>query len=168
MESRNSKQKEKKELQDSSKNCSLNLKRKEKDQLQQQKVAESEKQQQLDAAAKGKSVKLVERSGTMSKISSSVNHNKVSSSSATAVTTVCGPSNGKKGSKKSKSKTQCKTDNKFNVEDALAFINEKGPARKKANEGPQGSSFFLAAGISVVLISIFIAIFIIGSGASLN
>jgi hypothetical protein len=59
MESRNLKQKEKKELQDSSKNCSLNLKRKEKDQLQQQKVAESEKQQQLDAAAKGKSVKLV-------------------------------------------------------------------------------------------------------------
>jgi hypothetical protein len=71
-------------------------------------------------------------------------------------------------SKKSKSKTQCKTDDSFNVEDALAFINEKGPARKKANEGPQGSSFFLAAGISVVLISIFIAIFIIGSGALLN
>jgi hypothetical protein len=59
MESRNLKQKEKKELQDSSKNCSLNLKRKQKDQLQQQKVAESEKQQELDAAAKGKSVKLV-------------------------------------------------------------------------------------------------------------
>jgi hypothetical protein len=59
MESRNSKQNEKKELQDSSKNCSLNLKRKEKNQLQLQKVAESEKQQQLDAAAKGKSVKLV-------------------------------------------------------------------------------------------------------------
>jgi len=110
----------------------------------------------------------VERSGTMSKTSLSVNHNKASSSSATAVTTVWGPSNGKKGSKKSKSKTQCKTDDKFNVEDALAFINEKGPARKKANEGPQGSSFFLAAGISVGLISIFIAIFIIGSGASLN
>jgi hypothetical protein len=54
------------------------------------------------------------------------------------------------------------------VEDALAFINEKGPARKKVNEGPQGSSLFLAAGISVGLISIFIAIFIIGSGASLN
>jgi hypothetical protein len=50
---------------------------------------------------------------------------------------VCGPSNGKKGSKKSKSKTQCKTDDKFNVEDALAFINEKGLPRKKANEGPQ-------------------------------
>ncbi|CAK9214625.1 unnamed protein product [Sphagnum troendelagicum] len=168
MESQNSKQKEKKELQDSSKNCSLNLKRKEKDQLQLQKVAESEKQQQLDAAVKGESVKLVERSGTMSKTSSSVNHNKASSSSATAVITVCSPSNGKKGSKKSKSKTQCKTDDKFNVEDALAFINEKGPARKKANEGPQGSSFFLAAGISVGLISIFTAIFIIGSGASLN
>ncbi len=111
-------------------------------------------------------LKKVERSGTMSKTSSSVNHNKATSSSATAVTTVCGPSNGKKGSKKSKSKTQCKTDDKFNVEDALAFINEKGPARKKASEGSQGSSFFLAAGISVLLISIFIAIFIIGSGAS--
>jgi hypothetical protein len=110
----------------------------------------------------------MERSGTMSKTSSSVTHNKASSNSATAVTTVCGPSNGKKGSKKSKSKTQCKTDDKFNVEDALAFINEKGPARKKADEGPQGSSFFLAAGISVVLISIFIAIFIIGSGDLLN
>ncbi len=38
----------------------------------------------------------VERSGTMSKTSSSVNHNKASSNSATAATTVCGPSNGKK------------------------------------------------------------------------
>ncbi len=104
----------------------------------------------------------------MSKTSLSANHNKASSNSATAVTTVCGPSNGKKGSKKSKSKTQCKTDYKFNVKDALAFINEKGPARKKANEGPQGSSFFLAAGISVVLISISTAIFIIGSGVLLN
>jgi len=110
----------------------------------------------------------VERSGTMSKTSLSANHNKASSNSATAVTTVCGPSNGKKGSKKSKSKTQCKTDDKLNVEDALAFINEKGPARKKENEGPQGSSFLLAAGISVVLISISTAIFIIGSGVLLN